>query len=352
MLKIFGAIATMEKAPSRLQGRVLVACGFFVLLCSITTLERVSFKMLVDRVVPFRFLLVIFFVLFETLALMVIVNVRCLCGDRKESSGPFPARKLLLMAIIDLTKLFMMTLPASSVAPTLTVLLLQGHLPCTFLASICCQQLPYRGQHYLGAAMISFALLLALVPFFATWSDEAWSRDGWSTLIYLFSCIPASASKLCNERALMDYKQPMDPYALNLRISVYQLFLLFPGTLLAYRLQMLGSPPSSCVGKVCGQPGLLQSVRQGLRCLLMGQSPESHPAICDSAMPILLVYISSVLLVNFTVGRVLKYGSEKLLYRAVNASTLTAFVVLGALASGEPRPLLGLSMFLVRIISR
>ena len=59
----------------------------------------------------------------------------------------------------------MITLPAAAVRPTMTVLLLQGQVPCTILLNhLCCRQLQYRATHYLGAGVLALALFLCLLP--------------------------------------------------------------------------------------------------------------------------------------------------------------------------------------------
>ena len=84
-------------------------------------------------------------------------------------------------------------------------------------------------------------------------------------------------------------------------------------------------------------------------------SPEKgeydSQAYCVAAMPLITVYVASIMLVNVAVDRVLLYGSEPVLYRAVTAATLTAFVVLGALANGAPVPPFGVSTAVLNIPS-
>mmetsp|Transcript_2590 Transcript_2590/g.5672 ORF Transcript_2590/g.5672 Transcript_2590/m.5672 type:complete len:766 (-) Transcript_2590:236-2533(-) len=116
-----------------------------VLLCAVTTSERVCFKMLVDRVVPFRYLLLVLVVAVETICLGAILQVRACVGGGlagRSSSEPFPRHKLLVMAALDLSKDAMMILSGAFVAPTLTVILLQGQIPCSMLLS-----LAYRHQN-------------------------------------------------------------------------------------------------------------------------------------------------------------------------------------------------------------
>ena len=63
---------------------------------------------------------------------------------------------------------------------------------------------------------------------------------GWNTAVYFLSCVPASLNDLYKERAMMEYRQPIDPYYFNFNINLYQLLLLVPLTPIAYKLQNAG----------------------------------------------------------------------------------------------------------------
>lgn len=334
------------------------AALFLVLLCAVTTLERVSFKMLVDLVVPFRYMVVVVVVAADTLLLAIIVPCRGHCGDgsRVMNSYSFPRSKLLVIAFLDLLKLYMMTLPAAWVAPTLTVMLLQGHVPVSMLMGrLRAQPLQYTTLHCVGASIIALSLLLALLPVLVERSSDA-PGVVWNTIVYLLSCVPASASTLYKEKAMMELRQPLDPYLLNLHVDLYQLLWLFPLTPVAFRVQFMGvgtddDPPD---------PTLSQSMSDGFACLLWGAPPEQalySPAAdldeqCSVATGMIFAYLLSTLLVNFSVDRVLTYGSEPLLYRAVSAATLTAFVCLGLLSAGQPTTaFFGLSIAMVNVPS-
>ena len=386
-----------------------------------TSIERVSFKMLVDRVVPFRYLVVVLVVIFEAIMLGIIVQFQTNCGEGAGQNGtayttPFPRRKLFVMAALDLCKDLMMTLPAAAVAPTLTVMLLQGQIPCNMLlghlweriarrqrrggqpgrdspnsvASMSSSnpspaatpppptsyswavdeprefmmggnnnrrdQLGFLASHYLGAGLVALSLVVAFIPVAVEWMKGS-SDVGWSTLVYLLSCVPASASVLYKERALMAYRQPIDPYLLNLNVDIYQLLLLIPLAPIMYNLQSVGffgayDDDNSGSDTHGSDVDFSTSLNAGLTCFFFSNtipvdddlddstsreiSPSMQRAYCGIALPLLSLYVASILVVNMAVDRVLQYGSGPLLYRAVTAATITAYVVLGFVAHGVP----------------
>lgn len=355
---------------------LLSALALF-LLCLVTTVERVSFKMLIDRVVPFRFLVMSLVVALEAIILGVVIQ--CRGGTGTSASGnPFPRHKLLIMAALDLCKDFMLVVSGAFVAPTLTVLLLQGQTPCSMLLSICqnrsergltsgtSHNLDYRPMHFVGAGLISLSLLFALSPVLVNWAHSRGAAGSvYNTFVYLLSCIPASASVIYKERALTAYRQPMDPHVLNLYVDIFQLLLLIPFTPLIMRLQTraffasvdddrddTSSTDSRgfAEGLTCFfAPGLGDNARDPL---ISGGDiwPSQDNSYCRLALPLLVFYVGSSLLVNFSVDRVLKYGSPPLLYRSVTAATVTAYVVLGVLAHGAPM-LNGLSVVMWQVPS-
>ena len=159
------------RLPSRTSNKSLYAAGALVGLCAVTTSERVAFKMLIDRVVPFRFLVLVLVVLFEALALMAVVSAKGWAGTAAPSPTGFPRRKLLIMAALDLTKDLMMVLTGAFVPPTLTVMLLQCQIPISMgLAHLQTgTSRGYRTMHYAGAGAISLAIALAFVPVMVHW---------------------------------------------------------------------------------------------------------------------------------------------------------------------------------------
>jgi hypothetical protein len=332
------------------------AAAALVGLCACTTVERVAFKMLVDRVVPFRYLLLVLVVAFDAAALTVVVLAKSCRGGNAPMPQGFPRRKLLAMAALDLVKDTMMMLTGAFVAPTLTVLLLQGQLPVGMLLGVLYSgakgrglSLGYRPMHYAGAGLISVALVAALLPVtVAEWLDVTSPN----TVTYFFACVPAAASVLYKEKALTLYRMPVDPYVLNLWVDLYQLALLAVAAPLVFRLQSMGyfghSQFDDDAARGNYAPG---PATDGLQCffdagavdpgpdpLLTGADvwPSPKLAYCQLALPLLATYVGASLLVNFTVDRVLRYGSGPLLYRAVTAASVSAWFVLGLLAHGAP----------------
>lgn len=197
--------------PGSMCSRTIKVSIALSVLCAVTAGERVSFKILVDRIIPFRYLLVPMLVLFESCALCIVLQSKKTWAPSL-THQPFPRRKpLLIMACLDLCKDFMMVMSGCFVSPTLTVLLLQGNVPIAMAMTYCYSairrrrvnrpSLDFRANHFLGAAIIALSVLVALIPVGVSWSHGR-SDVGLSAVVYLLSCVPASASALYKEEAL------------------------------------------------------------------------------------------------------------------------------------------------------
>mmetsp|Transcript_32069 Transcript_32069/g.93132 ORF Transcript_32069/g.93132 Transcript_32069/m.93132 type:complete len:400 (-) Transcript_32069:196-1395(-) len=316
-----------------------------VLLCALTSVERVSFKMLVDEAEDYIFAVVLCLVLCETAFLALWLSVRDCGQPRRRSPGArFPISKLLVMAALDLAKDFAMTIPGAYVAPTLTVMLLQGQTPVSLvLRLVSSGRSGFRTSHFAGAAVIAASVLVALLPALVSGSF----RTVLNTLLYLSSCVPAAASALYKEQALVAFRQPVDPYELNLQVDLCQLLLLIPATPAVFRLTNPGSSD------------FVHSLQAAFRCIFsaseFGASDDSlhlpDTSSCNASLYIMLVYIVAALLVNWVVDKVFSFGSSVMLYRAVTAATLTAFIVLGFFAHGHPHSVFGVSVAVLNIPS-
>lgn len=138
-----------------------------ILLCCVTTAERVSFKMLVDRVVPFRYLVVILVILFEAIILCFLVSFKTCAPDLStQHYQPFPRYKLIIMALLDLTKDFMMVImiyKKNSSSP------LRSHAP----SSLC--MLVYHIVSYPSSCHSNYSLFL--YTFFCFFVEHIYKKN-------------------------------------------------------------------------------------------------------------------------------------------------------------------------------
>jgi len=377
-----GAERASGEMPKQRGAVPCYAVAALIMLCLATTVERVSFKMLVDRVVPFRYLLMVLMVLVEAVLLGVVVRIKSCHGSLVPDAAAFPRKKLLVMAGLDLTKDFMMIVSGAFVAPTMTVLLMQGQIPVSMLLGMAYERskgryqsstrVQYTRSHYHGAALISMAVVLGFIPAMAFWWSTAANDLGLTackhTLVYMMSVLPGSASILYKEKALTAYRMPLDPYVLNLYVDVYQLLLLTALAPLAFQVQGLGffgksdysdddTPGSDGPGVRAGSLG------DGLTCFFAPGRADPAPdplltpgefiwpspkrAYCGLALPMLLVYVGVSLLVNQSVDAVLRHGSAHLLYRGVTLATVCAWLVLAILDRGDSTALGGIAVSVV-----
>ena len=153
---------------------------------------------------------------------------------------------------------------------------------------------------------------------------------GGSTSSIFYPVFP-SASVLYKERALMAYRQPIDPYVLNLNVDIYQLIMLVPLAPIIFRVQSMGFfgayDDDGNYSTGGSEINFGTSLSAGLTCFFFSDtitkdddvddsrkdqiSPSTERAYCSIALP-LLSYVASILVVNMAVGRVLKYGSGPL----------------------------------------
>jgi hypothetical protein len=310
----------------------------------ITTSERVTFKVLVDRVAPFRALLTVAVVVCYATVMLAVTSYKYLCTDEISAEmRKFPQAKIAGMAALDTLQLYSMMLSASAVSPAGTVLLLQASIPLTLLLSWATQQpaAPQAWQHLFGASLIAVSTLIATLPPVIGLVSGNDITGGVGTLVYLMSCLPASVSTLYKERALRAHAQPMDPNYLNLCLAVYQLLISLVALPLAYRLQAWSAYPASTLGL---------DIREGCACLLADTTPSSstsysYPTVphCQWALLLLFMFVFATSCINSVIDDVLTHGSESLMYRAITASAAVSFFVLGVSCRSAPG-LLGTSI--------
>ncbi|VEU34017.1 unnamed protein product [Pseudo-nitzschia multistriata] len=320
------AFATERGAGGASKRKKCVVFFWFAVLAGSYTIERVSFKLLVDRSGPFRLVAVSAVVAFHALLAGGSLLLSAVwSGRRGEREGPWgssgaasaPALRALgipvvdagLMALLDTVHMMLVFLTGYHVAPTQTVILVQWTLPLTALLSqffhgdgCVAACLPHQGpserghpsagagtaagrplpgwgglsiEHVVGSVVISLAVLLALAPsIYTTLVDNEYFRyasptkiptqTAYNTILFVSSCLPAAASQLYKEHVFHKHKQPVHQDHLNFVLSVFQLVFAAIVSPLAYVL--LGFAASDDWTELYPSSGFGKNLAEGLEC--------------------------------------------------------------------------------------
>mmetsp|Transcript_24465 Transcript_24465/g.57527 ORF Transcript_24465/g.57527 Transcript_24465/m.57527 type:complete len:571 (+) Transcript_24465:122-1834(+) len=381
---VWDSPATSEGRKSRRRNHFVLLFWFFILSFSYT-IERVTFKLLVDRSGPFR-LLAIEVVAF-THALMLgcgMLLFAALQKDFRIQPLGIPLVDVGLMALVDTVGIILVFLTGYHVAPTLTVILVQFTLPLTALISHvvsphgylnkCCSMQPRRSnnndaiiqsfefqsghtrdfsavetlplsrslpvEHVSGSIIISVAVLLALCPSIYTLIDKDFFtyattipiQTAFNTILFASSCLPAAASQLYKEYIFHQYKQPVEPDHLNFLLSVFQCIFASITSPLVYIL--MGVAASDDWIELYPSSDFSKNFGQGLQCFLGVLDEEEarngyfDTAICENLLYLVVLHSLSVIFVGFAVDKIVKGGATKVMYRGISAGIILSVVSL------------------------
>ena len=347
------------------RNHFVILFWFFILSISYT-MERVSFKLLVDRSGPFR-LLAIEVVAF-THALMLgcgMLLFAALQKDFRIQPLGIPVVDVGLMALLDIICMILLFLTGYHVAPTLTVILVQFTLPLTALISKvvhpngyfnkcfvqtkrsenngtniqffeynnghtrdnpAVQTLPRSRslsvEHISGSIIISIAVLLALCPSIYTLIDKDFFmyattipiQTAFNTILFVSSCLPAAASQLYKEYIFHQYKQPVEPDYLNFLLSSFQFIFASITAPLVYVL--MGVAASDDWIELYPSSDFSKNFGDGLQCFLGVLDEEEakngylDEATCENLFYLVVLYSLSVISVGVAVDKIVKGGGE------------------------------------------
>eukprot|EP00639_Heterosigma_akashiwo_P004594 CAMPEP_0194584832 /NCGR_PEP_ID=MMETSP0292-20121207/17317_1 /TAXON_ID=39354 /ORGANISM="Heterosigma akashiwo, Strain CCMP2393" /LENGTH=360 /DNA_ID=CAMNT_0039440015 /DNA_START=293 /DNA_END=1376 /DNA_ORIENTATION=+ len=257
---------------------------------------------------------------------------RMLTHDITAAMHEFPRNALITVAALDLVQLTATVMSAAQTKPVMTVILLQSIKAFSILASCAAGRAQkYSRGHLVGLLLVCAAMGLAVFP--AAYQIVAPEVDeppaAWNVLVYFLAGVPAAASGLVKERALVKFARPMDPYYLNLWVALYQFLFVLLAAPLSYKFQSLGHdwefyPQASFAG----------ALNDGWACAFWGEprngASDALPqrAQCAYSFYLAAGYVAAAVLVNVFVDRLLLYSTERAMYRGVTASILVACAAL------------------------
>jgi hypothetical protein len=221
--KLFGLL-TYIKDRSPIDPSLLLA---IVVLIVSTAAERISFKVMVDSMLPYKFVLVdIIFLLTCFIFSTITFYKKHFTHEITANMASFPHRIIMIIAFFDSLQFMTAVYSAGGVSPTMTVILMHASTLFVVLGSkVAFPSRNYGFLHKVGVALISLAIIIAL--FKIIWNDYYYYADSQfettkASFLYLVSSALHGLSTLLKERALVDWSQPINIYFLSSWLFLYQ----------------------------------------------------------------------------------------------------------------------------------
>lgn len=206
---------------------IIIALSVVVLIVA-TAVERITFKIMVDRMLPYKFVLVQIIFLLSAITFIVLTKIMKYINkdDEAEDMTEFPQATIFAMAVADTIPFLCMAFSASGVPPTMTVILMHSSTIFVVLGS----KIIFPGRHYspnnyagvgLIATAIAFCLLKILV-----WKMDLISSSTGNVAICCFAFLVATSlhglSTLFKEKNIIEWSRPIDNMYLTSCLFIYQ----------------------------------------------------------------------------------------------------------------------------------
>ena len=204
--------------------------------------ERVTFKMAVDRMVPFRFVMVQLILTASLVIYGTITNIKQGFAGGNPQTHSFPHSKLFIMALLDTVQFAGLAVSAAGVSPTMTVILLHASTPCLVLGTR--YGFPDRKYSLIQMRGVQLIALAVMVSLFGSISHQFFpdehESDTYSSLVYVSMAALHGLATLYKEREIISWAQPMDIHYLSSWLFLYQsIITLVCGPLIYYLQGML-----------------------------------------------------------------------------------------------------------------
>lgn len=301
-----------------------------IVLVITTALERVTFKMMVDRMLPYKFVLVdIIFLATCSIFSAIVYYKRKYTSDITANMSNFPHRWILVIALVDSIQFLWSVYSAIGVSPTMTVILMHASTLFIVLASrIIAPARAYGKLHSIGVLFISVAIFLSIFKiiyndYYFISPDSRWYTTK-SSFLYLIASAFQGMSTLMKEKALVEWSQPIDIYLLSSWLFFYQFLITVVLSIFFYLYEAAFGIQGS----------IWRSFYYGWNCFLGYTPPEASRdddsiqfINCNGSFMLIGTYVLATFAVLASINVVLQYSSQ-VVGRAVSAAILTAFLVL------------------------
>lgn len=341
----------------------VVVLFWFIVFITFYAIERFSFKVLVDRMGPFRMVVAAELVLGVHGALGGgWALLRYLCKKKKSRKPGFmiPLADIGLMAVLDTVQLLLVVISSSHVAPTLTGIIVHVTIPFTTsiralfhpMENKATNQDGQETQKLFGVSLIFLSSILAVSPAILTLIYPAYfskkdimaNRAAWNTLLFFFSFIPGAISQVYKEKTLATYAQPVDPDFLNVLLSIFSFAFSFIVSPIFYPLQGFVNTPSTPESgseikveswiHMYPTRGISDNFSDGLHCFLGTLSDETQlrgypeEAHCDFGHVLVLLYVASTMIIGYSIGKICSAGAMKILHRGISTGIIVSVLLL------------------------
>ena len=296
--------------------------------------ERVTFKLAVDRMVPFRLVLMQLIVV-TSLVVYGLISLVKQGLTRNMHAVTLPRTTLFAMALVDTVGFAGLTVAAAGVSPAMTVVLLHASTPCMVLgAHVCFPDRKYTPVQLRGVGLIALAVTAGVGAtagrhfFFA--SADGSPGDTVSTVVYAAMAGVQGLATLYKEREIAAFAQPMDIHYLSSALFLYQAGVALVLAPVVYSLQGLagGFPFTSYADNLI----------DGLACYI-GDDPDYADALydhshanCGYCFALIGGYVACGVLALECVDQLVKV-SHRTLGRALAAAVAVAALALGGLCT-------------------
>ena len=341
----------------------VVVLFWFIVFITFYALERFSFKVMVDRMGPFRMVVAAELVLGVHGALgggWALLQYLCRKKKSKNRGFMIPLADIGLMAVLDTVQLLLVVISSSHVAPTLTAIIVHVTIPFTTAITSIFQPIENKTLHQdgqeaqklFGVSLIFLSSILAVSPAILTLiypshfskKDIMANRSAWNTLLFFFSFIPGAISQVYKEKTLATYAQPVDPHFLNVLLSLFSFAFSFIVSPVFYPLQGFVNTPSTPESgsdikvqswiHMYPTRGISDNFSDGFQCFLgtlndetqiRGYPEEAH---CDFGHVLVLLYVASTMIIGYSIGKICSAGAMKILHRGISMGIIVSVVLL------------------------
>jgi hypothetical protein len=226
----------------------------------------------------------------------------------------FPNKQLWIMAILDTIYFAGLIISASSVSPTMTVILLHASTPFVVLGSR--KIFPNRKYSEIqmkGVFYISFALLISISrPIYNSIGEKNKDySEAYSIFFYILSAATQGFASLYKEKCIIEWSQPIDIHYLSSWLFTYQFIFAIIISPLLYLTQGLsdnftGFPLSS----------FFENLNEGWICGIHSTNPSNHNhfdisySSCSYSLLVILGFVISNLVVLECIDTVLQTSNQ------------------------------------------
>ncbi len=299
-----------------------------------TATERMTFKMSVDRMTPFRVTLILMTISVSFLVYSVVASIKLRFTTKiTPRMMEFPHKKLFMMAVVDTLSLSGLILSAAAMTPTMTVILLHISTPFVVLGSK--WNFPtreYSVSQLRGVYLITLAVVISIVRHVVDLVVGVNVGYALSSIFYVAAAALHGLGTVMKEKAIVEWSQPLDIHYISSWLFFYQIIVAFLLSPILYLLQGLSD---GFRGLSFPISSMLENISDGVQCFLGSDPPisqhsdyDASDCECEFSYVLVFLYVISNVVVLECIGRVLQTGNKVLGY-AMAAAVLFAFVALG-----------------------